>query len=77
MTYKEKADYLFLVFGEKRKEATWEIQTALEELLEQEDSEFAAISLGYWYNVEAEINRQDEERIAKKQEEISKLYREL
>jgi hypothetical protein len=60
MSYKEKADYLSLIFGEKRKEVTWEIQTALEEVLEKEDSEFVAIDLGYWYNVEAEIKRQDE-----------------
>jgi hypothetical protein len=60
MSYKEKADYLFLIFGEKRKEVVWEIQTALEEVLEKEDSEFVAIDLGYWYNVEAEIKRQDE-----------------
>lgn len=63
MSYKEKVDRLFLIFGEKRLKAVEMLIEELEELIEQDDSEFIAISLGYWYNVEAEIKRQDEENI--------------
>jgi len=60
MNYKEKADYLFTIFGEKRINTVFEIQNVLEDLLAVDDSEFTSIELGYWYNVEAEIKRQDE-----------------
>ena len=63
MNYKEKADRLFLIFGEKRLKAVEMLIEELEQLIEQDDSEFIAISLGYWYNVEAEIKKQDEEDI--------------
>jgi len=64
-SYKYKASVLFSIFGEKSLEATNQVISTLEELLRLEDSEFIAISLGYWYNVEAEIKRQDEENINK------------
>ena len=60
MSYKEKADYLFTIFCEKRINTVFEIQNVLEGLLAVDDNEFTGIELGYWYNVEAEIKRQDE-----------------
>ena len=56
-SYSHKADILFSVFGEKSLEATNQVISTLEELLRWEDSEFIAISLGYWYNVEAELKK--------------------
>ncbi len=56
-SYKYKAEVLFSVFGEKSLEAINQVTSTLEELLRWVDSEFIAISLGYWYNVEAEIRQ--------------------
>lgn len=56
-SYKYKADVLFSIFGDKSLEATNQVISTLEELLRLEDSEFIAISLGYWFNVEAELKK--------------------
>lgn len=56
-SYKYKADVLFSIFGEKSLETANQVIITLENILRYEDSEFVAIELGYWFNVEAELKR--------------------
>lgn len=56
-SYSHKADVLFSTFGKKSLKVSNQVITTLEELLRWEDNEFIAISLGYWYNVEAELKQ--------------------
>ena len=52
-SYKDKAQELTLIFGEKSLKVVEQITTTLENLLAWDDSEFTAVELGYWYNVES------------------------
>lgn len=54
-SYKRKAEILFSVFGEKSLQAANQVIWTLENILRYDDSEFVAIELGYWFNVEAEL----------------------
>ena len=52
-SYKDKAQELTSIFGEKSLDAVEQITTTLENLLAWDDSEFTSVELGYWYNVES------------------------
>ena len=52
-SYKDKAQEISLIFGEKSLKVVEQITTTLENLLAWDDSEFTAVELGYWYNVES------------------------
>ena len=64
-SYKDKAQELTSIFGEKSLDAVEQIATTLENLLAWDDSEFTAVELGYWYNVEAELKKEPEEEFLK------------
>jgi len=50
---KDKAQELSSIFGDKSLKAVEQITTTLENLLAWDYSEFTAVELGYWYNVES------------------------
>ncbi len=56
-SYKYRAEVLFSVFGEKSWEVVNQVIWTLENILRYDDSEFVAIELGYWFNVEAELKK--------------------
>ena len=64
-SYKDKAQELTSIFGEKSLDAVEQITTTLENLLAWDASEFTAVELGYWYNVEAELKKEPEEEFLK------------
>lgn len=56
-SYNYKAEILFSIFGDKSLEAVNQVIWTLENILRWDDSEFVAIELGYWFNVEAELKQ--------------------
>jgi hypothetical protein len=56
-SYKHKAENLFSIFGKKGLKVVEQVTNTLENLLGWDDSEFIAIELGYWYNVEVELKK--------------------
>ncbi len=70
-SYKDKAQELTSIFGEKSLKVVEQITTTLENLLAWDDSEFTAVELGYWYNVEAELKKEPEEEFLKDFEFLS------
>jgi hypothetical protein len=57
VSYKHKAEILFSIFGDKSWEAVNQVIWTLENILRWDDSEFVAIELGYWFNVEVELKK--------------------
>lgn len=56
-SYKHKAEILLSIFGDKSFKTANQVISTLENILRYDDSEFVAIELGYWFNVEAELKR--------------------
>jgi len=55
---KDKAQEISSIFGEKSLKVVEQITTTLENLLAWDGSEFTAVELGYWYNIEAELKEE-------------------
>ena len=63
---KDKAQEISSIFGEKSLKVVEQITTTLENLLAWDDSEFTAVELGYWYNIEAELKKECKDEVREK-----------
>ena len=73
-SYKDKAQELLSIFGDKSTKVVEQITNTLEEVLAWDSNEFIAVELGYWYNVYAELTKEPEEDFLEDFESLSSWF---
>ena len=73
-SYKDKAQELLSIFGDKSEKVVEQVTNTLENLLSWDSNEFTGVELGYWYNVDAELTREPEEEFLKDFEFLSPWF---